>query len=485
MINSLGHDGEMEGSSDSRRLDSLELATAEAARRMVTIATVIGVMTVAGTSVVAYIAYRAGRQEMAPWWLGLTLFVGLSVPLALWFLFRGYQVTQLSAMTIASSLRRSKARYRGLYHNSPIMMHSIDEEGHLVRVNNHWLTRLGYDRHAVIGHHLCEFLAEDSRRYAEEVGLPRFFKEGSCSEVPYRVVCRDGEVLDVLLSARTEHDDEGQFSNSLAILVDVTAQKQAEADRESVIRQLEQRNDELNRFTYTVSHDLKSPLVTIKGFLGYMKKDLGAGRTDRVGSDLDRVAEAAERMRELLDDLLELSRIGRIVNPPEEVELSDLAREAGEQVAGALDERGVTMEVSPLLPRVRCDRVRMLQVLQNLVENAVKFMGEQSDPKIEVGCRLDAGQSVCFVADNGVGLEEEHQEGIFELFKKIHPDQEGTGIGLALVRRIIEVHGGRVWVESRGLGTGSTFCFTLPMADGGPEESGILDLKALGSLKEL
>ena len=221
------------------------------------------------------------------------------------------------------------------------------------------------------------------------------------------------------------------------------------------------KNAELERFTYTVSHDLKSPLVTIRGFAGLAGTDLGAGNLDRVRHDLGRIVAASDKMQRLLEELLELSRIGRVVNPAEDVALGSLAREAVELVKGRLDRGRVEVEIAPDLPVVRADRHRLLEVLQNLVENAAKFTGDEPAPRIEIGARRDGGGLVFYVKDNGRGIEPRYLERVFELFEKLDPGAEGTGVGLALVRRIVEAHGGRAWAESDGPGRGSTFCFTL------------------------
>jgi signal transduction histidine kinase len=225
------------------------------------------------------------------------------------------------------------------------------------------------------------------------------------------------------------------------------------------------KNAELERFNYTVSHDLKTPLVTIRGFAGLAGTDLVAGRNDAVRKDLGRIVAAADRMHRLLDDLLELSRIGRVVHPPEDVALGELVREALEQLKGQLEAKSVQVEVASDLPSVRADRRRLLEVLQNLLENASKFTGGQAHPRIEVGWRQDGSERVLYVRDNGQGIEPRFLERVFGLFEKLDPGGEGTGVGLALVRRVVEAHGGRVWAESEGLGHGTTFCFTL--ASGG------------------
>ncbi|WP_051142093.1 sensor histidine kinase [Paucidesulfovibrio longus] len=246
---------------------------------------------------------------------------------------------------------------------------------------------------------------------------------------------------------------------------DITDRKEAEALREELINELEEKNAELERFTYTVSHDLKSPLITIKGFLGMLQRDLERGDKEHIAKDMDRIGQAADKMQQLLDELLELSRVGRLNNPPENVNLEKLAHEAVELVAGQISERGVKVDIQTGLPTVRGDRPRLLEVFQNLVDNATKFMGDQPQPHIEIGLRHDKGQEVIYVKDNGLGIKEQYFQKVFGLFDQLDQGKGGTGIGLALVKRVIETHGGTIWVESEGPGRGATFCFTLKGVD--------------------
>ncbi len=224
------------------------------------------------------------------------------------------------------------------------------------------------------------------------------------------------------------------------------------------------KNAELERFTYTVSHDLKGPLVTIRGFAGLAGTDLSASDPARVRQDLGRIVAAADKMHRILDDLLELSRVGRVVRPPEDVPLDALAREAVDLVRSQPGRSDLAVEIAPGLPVVRADRRRLLEALQNLVENAAKFTAGERAPRITIGSRQDGDETVFFVRDNGRGIEPRFLEKVFELFEKLDPREEGTGVGLALVRRIVEAHGGRAWAESEGVGRGTTFCFTLPRA---------------------
>ncbi len=145
--------------------------------------------------------------------------------------------------------------------------------------------------------------------------------------------------------------------------------------------------------------------------------------------------------------------------------MAELAEEVVSMASGMLGERGIRVEMSPDLPVVFGDRLRLWEVLQNLVDNAAKFMGSQAHPQIEIGCRRDGDETICYVRDNGVGIDPTYHEKVFGLFDRLDTNIEGTGVGLAIVKRVVELHGGRIWVESEGPGQGSTFCFTIPERD--------------------
>jgi signal transduction histidine kinase len=232
--------------------------------------------------------------------------------------------------------------------------------------------------------------------------------------------------------------------------------------RQMFIDELEAKNAELERFTYTVSHDLKSPLVTISGFLGYLEKDAIAGNIKNLQANIKRILMATEKMQRLLKDLLELSRIGRLINTPVEIHFNAIVKDAIEILQGQLNEKNLTIQYQENDMMVKGDFTRLVEVLQNLLENAIKFMGSQPHPKIEVNfLKNEKDETVFYVKDNGMGIATEYQEKIFGLFNKLEANSAGTGIGLALVKRIVEVHGGRIWVESQP-GEGTTFYFTIP-----------------------
>lgn len=257
-------------------------------------------------------------------------------------------------------------------------------------------------------------------------------------------------------------DAAGQVAGLVFSLFETTWRKRAE-------QELRAKNDELERFTYTVSHDLKSPLITIQGYAGMIVQDLEAGEHASIRDDLQMIKNAAAKMNDLLNDLLELSRIGRQMNAPSRIDMNLLTNDTLVQLAGSVSQRLAEVVVQPDLPAVFGDQARIAEVVQNLIENAIKYMGEQPVPRIEIGFRQDGREDSFFVADNGAGIDPLYHEKIFNLFDKLDPASEGTGVGLALVKRIVELHGGRVWVESAGVGQGSCFCFTLPLASESPE----------------
>jgi signal transduction histidine kinase len=242
---------------------------------------------------------------------------------------------------------------------------------------------------------------------------------------------------------------------------DITERKRTEEEVRRKAKELQEKNEELTRFTYAVSHDLRSPLMTIQTFQGHLEKDIRSQDAARVEKDLGYIRNSADKMGRLLDEIRRLSRVGRIMNPSEEAPLQAIMKEALDLVAGRISRQGVKVQVTEEPVVLYGDRTRLVEVFMNLMDNAVKFMGDEPAPHVEIGVEQAGEELALYVRDNGIGIDPELQPLVFGLFHKLDPGSEGEGIGLALVRRIVELHGGRIWVESEGPGKGTTFRFTL------------------------
>ena len=229
-------------------------------------------------------------------------------------------------------------------------------------------------------------------------------------------------------------------------------------------RELERQNAELERFTYSVSHDLRAPLVTIKGFIGLLQQDIENDKAESIASDIKQIASATDNMARQLDELLELSRVGRLVNPPVEIDLEEMVSSVVKMYDDDINTRGIDVQVGKNMPAAYGDSGRIFEVLQNLIGNAIKFTNDTGNPLIKIDAESNDSEVVCRVYDNGIGIQNEYLERVFNLFERLDTRIDGTGIGLALAKRIVEFHEGRIWAESAGLGEGSTFCFSLPLA---------------------
>lgn len=370
-------------------------------------------------------------------------------------------------------IEENEARIRTIVENAVEGIITIDERGRIESINSSAAKMFGFAKEEVIGRNIKLLMPEPYHsehdtyiRDYRQTGRKRII--GTDRETVARR--KDGSTfLAELAVSEVRLGDRQIFTGMIR---DCTQRIRDREEKEHLIAELESKNAELERFTYSVSHDLKSPLVTIKGYLGLLKEDMTDGDASAVDEDLTRISSAADKMAQLLDELLELSRVGRLVNPPENVPLGDLAAEAVELVGGRLGSRGVEVVIHPDLPTVHGDRSRLVEVLQNLVDNAAKYMGDQPHPLIEIGGRVHMGEAICYVKDNGSGIEPRYREKIFELFQQLDQRADGSGVGLALVKRIVEVHGGRIWVESDGPTAGSTFWFALPTVAGGDESKG-------------
>ncbi|EAQ82098.1 PAS domain S-box protein [Blastopirellula marina] len=353
-------------------------------------------------------------------------------------------------------VRENEERYRAIFEAAVNGFFIYALDGTLVDVNPTACRLHGYTRDEMMEMKPLDFIHPDShpvfQDFLETIGQGNRFESGAIG------VRKGGGVFYAHVIGVPYYV--GGRTLALSTVVDVTESRLAIKERETLITTLEAKNTELERFTYTVSHDLKSPLITIKGFLGALAQDIDRSDMPAVEEDMQIISDAAEKMKDLLDDLLELSRIGRVCNPSGFVDGRQMIDAVLTFLAGTIAEKQVNISVSCDDSQFFGDRVRLQEVLQNLVENAIKY-AEVGDPRVTIQLSSDKDNTTCWVRDNGPGIPAHFRDKIFGLFEKLDPHSDGTGIGLAIAKRIIEFHQGEIWVEANPV-KGSCFCFRIP-----------------------
>jgi PAS domain S-box-containing protein len=284
---------------------------------------------------------------------------------------------------------------------------------------------------------------------------------------------KDGTVFPMLHNSVVIRDDDGEPLFTAATAIDITEQRKAEAEMEQMLfslaqknKELEEVNKELNNFTHVASHDLRNPISIIQSFALLIEEHHGKNLSPKVAEYVARIKRAAGRMDELVANLLTLSRISRIHNPFEEVDVNELLKTVLERLENDIVRYDVRINISSELPSIICDRIKMGEVFLNLIDNAIKYSSKNliagKPVEVEVGCRESEKEYEFYIKDNGVGIDKEFHKTIFESFTRLHSNDEypGTGLGLSIVQKVIADHGGSIWIDSEE-GKGSTFFFTI------------------------
>lgn len=344
----------------------------------------------------------------------------------------------------------------------------LDMQGHILEVNETLCRMVGYSAQELQVKPISDLeVAESADEIADH--FQKIIVQGEDRfESWFR--CKDGRIIDVEVSAQYRPVESGFI---VAFLRDITERKRAE----EILRK---KDADIEQFLYTVSHDLRSPLVTVKTFMGYLEKDISDGNQEHLTQDIQFIHGAADKMKLMLDELLELSRIGRVETPMVSVSLRDVLAETLVILAGSIRERKLDIRIPDSVLMLFGERPRLCQIWQNLIENAIKYSRDDCILRIELGVQQMSGETVFSVRDNGIGIDPQYHSKIFGIFEKLDPKSPGAGLGLSMVLRIVEKCGGRIWVESEGIDKGSCFFFTLPHAvvqsglTAGKHPSGIL-----------
>jgi PAS domain S-box-containing protein len=371
---------------------------------------------------------------------------------------------------INADLNRLKESYRELYQNAPVMYFRLDVDGRLIAFNDTLIRTLGYQRGELDRHSYADLLVPVAGGSAPEPRGRAPFEEG---EINTRWRTKNGNILDVWIRTVADRDDRGEMVRFRSAALDLTEKYQLAHELRARGDELEQTNQrlraintELDNFTHVVSHDLREPLRTLQTYAKLLHDECSA----QLGTDgfqyIDHLIKASRRLGLLIEDLLDLSQAGRITRALQAFDLIDAVKIAKQDLVDMIQRKEATVLTEPNLPQVVGDPKRITQLLTNLIANGLKY-NQSARPEVVIAARnhRDGGNGPCVlvsVRDNGIGIDPQFQDQIFGIFRRLRADEyEGTGAGLAICRRIVEAHHGRIWVESQP-GAGATFYFTLP-----------------------
>lgn len=365
--------------------------------------------------------------------------------------------------TLESRIAERTAEFSDLYNNAPCGYHSLDPDGVIERINNTALNWLGFNREELVGKiRVPEIMTEQSKLYFKEV-FPLLKKTGSIKDVELDFYRKDGTILSLLLNARAVYDQDGNFVTSRATSIDNSDRKHADESLKSALSNLEIVNRELEAFSYSVSHDLRAPLRAINGFAGILSEDYGP-QLDEEGKRVCRVIQSnAHKMGRLIDDLLSFSRYARTDLSLYHLHMEGLVKAIVSEMIADDKKSRIRVTIEPLAD-VMADVSLIKQVWINLIANAIKYTATREMAEIKFSSSVTASEIFYSIEDNGIGFDMNYAHHLFGVFQRLHndPEFEGTGVGLAIVKRIINRHGGRVWAQGRP-GEGAVFGFSLPV----------------------
>jgi PAS domain S-box-containing protein len=360
-----------------------------------------------------------------------------------------------------AALQRSSQEIFDLYNNAPCGYHSVDSGGTVLRMNDTELNWLGYTREEVLGEmKITDFVRRDSLPAFQEAQAA-FRRAGRVNEFEFEMLRKDGTTLPVLWSSTALTDHAGTFIMSRSTIFDITERKRAEQALVKKSHELARSNQELELFASVASHDLQEPLRMVASYMELLSQRYQGKLDEKADRWIGFAVSGVVRMKQLINDLLEFSRVGTRGKPFAPTDCGVIMHTVMQNLHQAIQDSGATV-ICDALPTVKADTSQLTQVFQNLIANAIKFRGSRP-PEVNVESQRKEGEWQFAVRDNGIGIDPQFAERIFVIFQRLHTHEEypGTGIGLALCRKVIERHGGRIWVESKP-GQGATFFFTIP-----------------------
>ncbi len=370
-------------------------------------------------------------------------------------------ITDISVRkALEDRLRTSEKEYRDLFDNMQDIVCRIDVDGRIVAMNRAGAQILGFvDPEDVIGRKLRGFYANrgEWRRFEKELG-----EKGQLEDFIVHLRRRDGQVIATSVNAHIVLDERGWPAGIDGVFRDVSERAGMEEQLQTYAADLEKKNDELESLIYSITHDFKSPLIVVGGMVSRLKKVASSALDERGREYLEWIRINVNKMEKMVGDLLDFYRADKTLIPFESVQVGSLVDTVLRDVEPLAREKGVHVRKQGPFPVVKGYRNRLYQVFYNLVENAVKYTEPGQDAVVEVGCTMGQKEHLFRVQDTGPGIAPEHHTKVFQIFYTLEPEHvSGTGIGLSIAKKIIQNHGGRIWIESEP-GRGTTFFFTLP-----------------------
>jgi PAS domain S-box-containing protein len=369
------------------------------------------------------------------------------------------------------ALRDRERRFRDIVENATEWIWEVDANGKYTYASPVVEEILGYTPEEVVERHFYDLFHPEDRDELKRMAHERFARKEPFRGFINRNVHKEGKTVWLLTSGVPIVDERGELLGYRGVDTDITERKQAEEAARKTheelaarVQELAKANEEMQSFMYSISHDLRMPLVAVQGFSSLLEEECGDQLKGEGCKYLSAIADSTGKMSALIDDLLKLSRVGRVDTEPEEVAVQSLVEAITTELKVKTRDRRLNFRIRGPLPEANCNRKRLYQVFSNLLDNAVKFTQDNPQARIEIGVKRAGGNEEFYVRDNGPGIEPQYQKEIFKVFKKFHGAKyEGTGMGLTFAKKIVESWGGSIRLRSQP-GEGTTFYFTIPEA---------------------
>lgn len=411
-----------------------------------------------------------GTPAMAFHWMRIGVEVGLIFLIGFFCVYL-LSLSESRRRQVNEALRRSEERFSKVASSTSDWIWEVDPEGRYLYSSGAVNDILGYTPEEILGKHFYELFHPEDRETLKAQAVETFRKREPIVKLVNRNLHKDGHTIYLETSGFPLIGEKGELLGYRGADRDITEWVRAKESLQKAhqqlgtqIQELARANEEMQSFIYSISHDLRMPLVAVQGFTNLLRDEYGDELKGEAEHYLSAIVQSTGKMSDLIEDLLQLSRVGRMDTEPEEVALETLVEAITTELKVKTSKRKLNFRIKEPLPETHCNRKRLYQVFSNLLGNAVKFTRDLPEAKIEVGVKKKGDKKEFYVRDNGPGIDPQYHEEVFKAFRRLHGSgYEGSGMGLTFVKKIVESWGGNLRLESKP-GKGATFYFTIPEA---------------------